>query len=282
MSTDNPNDMDKELEQDLAGWKPPAGPEKNESNEELRAQLKSKLAQTGNISAGDVAGVGSAEGADAAEKFHEARSQESDIKSDEPVDEETGSYDAPNSKTFSAATRLMRQMQEIPDYLRDLFDPDLPMAVTVSPEDKENFFTAVVENQRFTKSYRLMAGKIRITFRTRTEQELRAYWSQYAHEAREAQMTTYEYRSRGRDLALAMAVESYQDTTFDTIPPKDLTPKTEKDGDGKFQRIDPPWVEKADYWAQLHPGLLQIIFKKFRQFEFLYWRLTAEADIENF
>lgn len=248
----------------------------------LDEQLRQKLEQTGSISSADIQNAAPDPQSEAADAFEASRKEPSKIDSDEKIQLTEEEKEGRSYSERQTADNFLRQMQQVPDYLRALFDPDTKIEVEVSPADKENYYDALINNTRFTRQYRLLDGKLTFTLQSLTELELRAYWTQYVHESARAGITAYEHRSRSRDLLLALAVCEYRGEAIKPVTPADLNAELTVTDDGKTSRETPKWVERTKLWEAQNPGLLALMFKAYREFEFLYWRIVAETRVENF
>lgn len=254
----------------------------------LDEQLREKLANTGAIRSSDFAAAADTGDTESPGKaFEDARASTSKIQSDEPVNHAGESEDSPeHGKSYDdrkTADKFLQQVQQIPDYLRTLFDPDSVIKAEVTPADKERYYESIIQNTRFQRTYRLMDGKITFTLQNLTEAEIKAYWAQYVHESNSAGLTAYEHRSRSRDLLLALSVCEFNGDGIEPVTPADLQVQiTVNEKSGKLTRSTPAWVERAQIWAAQSPGLLALMFKCYREFEFVYWRLVAETKVENF
>ena len=254
----------------------------------LDEQLKEKLANTGSISSADLQAAQSADqdSESPGQAFAEGRKATTPISSDEEVEIEGEAPGPEKGKSYDDRTtsdKFLQQIQQIPDYLRTLFDPTQAMEVEVTPADKEAYYDSLIQNTRFKRTYKLLDGRLMFTLQGVTESEIRAYWSQYAHESARAGQTAYEHRARSRDLLLSLSVCSFKGDDIAPADPKDLLPVLGTDvKTGKPTRLDPPWIERAKFWEAQSPGLLALMFKCYREFEFLYWRLVAETKVENF
>jgi len=146
----------------------------------------------------------------------------------------------------------------------------------VSQRDKIAFIDAVASNERFTKDYSLFGGKLRLTVRSLTSDEVNALasWTSKQGTKDSAGLMAGRYRKYlvAAHVAMLNGVE---------MPPLE-EPLYEKIGsDGKS--VDPPgWVKRSDYWDGMGYGQFQAIVKCLQDFDTLYSELCSKAQDANF
>jgi predicted RNA-binding Zn ribbon-like protein len=239
----------------------------------LDDQLAAHLKQHGNLSSQTVADLARDAAADPDEVDPATAFAES--RKTATVAEEDADYARVNSMAD-----MLRAVQQLPQFLINLFAGQ-QMKLNVSPEDKNRFLAALPENRPFTKTYSVADGRVSFTFRFRSDAESRALWAQLVHETEGATLTKLEYNARLRDLTFALVVQEYNGAEFPPISKDELRGTYRKGADGKFQRAEPGWLERAEFWAEQSPAMLALMFKHYREFEFLYWSLTDGADAGN-
>lgn len=148
--------------------------------------------------------------------------------------------------------------------------------VTITPEDKVSFLDAIMSNTRFTKSYSLYGGRVRIRLRSLTLDETNAIaaflFKQSVNDA------TWHLSGRGRRYALAAQVEMFNGTELAPLEAPLFETLAE---DGKTTK-PPAWVDRDRFWDNKDVGLVEAILKCMTDFDTRYKILISKAQDENF
>lgn len=148
--------------------------------------------------------------------------------------------------------------------------------ITITAEDKAAFVDSVVGNTRFTKEYSLFGGKIKLTVRSLTVDEVNAIavWIAKAGTRDPAGMMAGRYR---KYLAAAQ-VARYNGTD---MPPLEEPLFERLESDGKT--VTPPgWTERGTYWDVVGVGAFNAVMSCLSDFDERYSTLCREADNSNF
>lgn len=146
----------------------------------------------------------------------------------------------------------------------------------VSPDDKVRFIDSIIQNTRFTKDYKIFGGKVSLSLRSLTNDEVTAMSAWIINKG--AYNTSNLLSGRYRKYLAAAQVEMLngikmpplEEPLFSTIGP-----------DGKTV-TDPGWVNRVKYWDNMTVGLFGAIMKCIENFDALYSLLCAKAEDSNF
>ena len=189
----------------------------------------------------------------------------------------------------TSAAQSTTPQQEQPPKKENIFsDANLPkneeitlgdtaeQPVTITSDDKVSFVDSVVANTRFTKSYVLFGGKVTLTLRSLTTDEVNALsaWIIKRGAADSSGLLSGRYR---KYLAAAQ-VARLNDTD---MPPLEapLFETIEKDGKTVQQ---PGWLARSAYWDDMAVGLFETVMARIKEFDALYSALCKKAEDVNF
>lgn len=189
---------------------------------------------------------------DAGSASHDAEAPKESAKSDEP--EKVNIFSESNLKDKS----------------------ELSNERTVIPEDKIAFVDSVVQNKRFMKSYSLFGGKVSLTVRSLTSDEVNAMsaWILKQGSSDSAGLLSGRYR---KYLAAAQVEElngvrmnPLEEPLFETLGK-----------DGKSVEC-PGWISRSSYWDGMSGGLFDAVMACIKDFDELYSLLCKKAQDSNF
>lgn len=148
--------------------------------------------------------------------------------------------------------------------------------IKISSRDKIAFVDAVVSNGRFTKDYSLFGGRMTLTVRSLTSDEVNALASWTARQG--AKDPSGLMAGRYRKYLVAAHVAMLDGVE---MPPLE-EPLYERLGeDGKT--VEPPgWLKRSDYWDGFGYGKFTAIVKCLQDFDVLYSTLCMKAEDANF
>lgn len=148
--------------------------------------------------------------------------------------------------------------------------------ISITPDEKAAFIESVATNERFTKQYSLFGGKITMTLRSLTTDEVNALaaWTAKKSTTDAAGIMSGKYRK-------FLAAAHCEMLNGVEMPPLD-EPLFERVGsDGKT--VDPPgWVSRGDYFDSMGYGQFQAIMKCIKEFDAKYAMLCSKAEDSNF
>jgi len=148
--------------------------------------------------------------------------------------------------------------------------------VTITPEDKVAFIDAVVENRRFTKGYSLFGGRITVTVRSLTTDEVNALsaWTVRQGNKDSAGLLAGRYRKylMAAHIAMLNGVElpPLEEPLFETVK-----------SDGKTT-LPPGWVKRCDQFDGMDFGRFNAIMGCIADFDTRYSILCQKAEDANF
>lgn len=146
----------------------------------------------------------------------------------------------------------------------------------ISPRDKIAFIDAVASNERFTKDYSLFGGKLTLTVRSLTSDEVNALASWTAKQGTKDSAGLMAGRYRKYLVAAHVAMLNGVE-----MPPLEEPLYERLGADGKT--VDPPgWIKRSDYWDGMGYGQFQAIVKCLQNFDVLYSALCEKAEDANF
>ena len=148
--------------------------------------------------------------------------------------------------------------------------------VVISADDKVAFIDAVVSNTRFTKDYSLFGGRIKLTIRSLTSDEVNALatWSAKQGTNDPAGLVAGKYRK----YLLAAQVSMLDGVE---MPPLEEPLYEHLGSDGKT--IEPPgWIGRCSFWDNMGFGQFQAILGCIGDFDMIYSTLCSKAEDSNF
>ena len=189
----------------------------------------------------------------------------------------------------TSAAQSTTPQQEQPPKKENIFsDANLPkneeitlgdtaeQPVTITSADKVSFVDSVVSNTRFTKSYVLFGGKVTLTLRSLTTDEVNALsaWIIKRGAADSSGLLSGRYR---KYLAAAQ-VARLNDTD---MPPLEDPLFETLENDGKTVQ-QPGWLARSAYWDDMAVGLFETVMARIKEFDALYSALYKKAADVNF
>ena len=148
--------------------------------------------------------------------------------------------------------------------------------VTITSEDKVAFIDAVVENRRFTKNYSLFGGRVTLTVRSLTTDEVNALssWTVRQGNKDSAGLLAGRYRKylMAAHLAMLNGVE---------FPPLENPLFETMGSDGKTS-LPPGWVKRCDQFDDMDFGRFNAIMGCIADFDTRYSILCNKAEDANF
>lgn len=148
--------------------------------------------------------------------------------------------------------------------------------IVITPEDKAAFIDSVVNNTRFERDYSLFGGKLTVTIRSVTADEVNALASWAFKKA--VDDPTWHMSGQGRKHLLAAQVAKFNGTV---IPPLKEPLFPTLDGDGKTVK-NPGWVESASFWTDKGAAVVDAIINCIADFDRRYSTLCKKAEDSNF
>jgi hypothetical protein len=156
----------------------------------------------------------------------------------------------------------------------------------VTEDDKIQFLRHLLSKGRFYKTYTIMGGKIKVTFRSRTDGENLAIWEQGKHDLRSKEAGGADRLSN--EVELQAQLIKYQLTAS-------VSSVDSNDGPERFHELlsikDDEEVSEEDvvfhkmmerFGGDTPPAWYNILYAQFMEFERLYQWLTARAHDPDF
>lgn len=147
---------------------------------------------------------------------------------------------------------------------------------SISARDKIAFVDAVVSNSRFTKDYSLLGGKLNVTLRSLTSDEVNAIatWTAKQGTSDSAGMMAGRYRK----YLLAAQVASLNGVE---MPPLEEPLYEHLGTDGKT--VEPPgWIRRSEYYDGMGYAQFQMLLACIGDFDTVYSLLCQKAEDANF
>ena len=149
-------------------------------------------------------------------------------------------------------------------------------SITITAAEKVAFIDAVVNNTRFTKDYSLFGGRVKLTLRSMTVDEVNALASWTAKRGTEdpAGLMSGRYRKylAAAQVAMYNGVE---------MPPLEQPLFSTLESDGKTVK-EPGWIKRGEYWDGMGVGAFNLIMSCISDFDLRYATLCKEAENANF
>lgn len=250
--------------------------EPEKKTDDLAQKLKSHLANTGTLSAADLATFDrAAKEAEAsanppgAELNEDSESEAEDPAEHDGVNKMAGEPGPPKDALHDRVSNLGEATEAEKARVR----------LTITAADKEAFVSAAVNNSRMVTHFALLGGKLRLSVRNRTIPESRAIIAQIRRELESTpDMTNLDYTVRLRSMLMAAQVEELAGVTQPTLD--SFTPlRPTQNG----ERIDEPgWLQQADHWSNINEGTHGLIWQCIWEFETKYWTMVEESKHQDF
>jgi hypothetical protein len=158
--------------------------------------------------------------------------------------------------------------------------------VTVTAEEKNVFLEAIVKGGRFELPFTIFGGNIRGVFRSRTNAETRAIYSQVHRKLVEEEiLTTAEHSALIRNALLCCQLAVYGEVENPPMGERgSLMPKNEWNKEAnKVEIIEPEWYEYMNQqFGEMDDGLVDAIYSALRNFERKYWVMVKQAEDQDF
>jgi hypothetical protein len=158
--------------------------------------------------------------------------------------------------------------------------------VELTPEDKEEFLNAVVNNSRFERPFSLFNDRLCGTFRSRLNRESRAILLEMRRQLVSGEMgSDIEYTTRLRH---ALLIFQIKELNGEEIPPpaEPLAAQAvvENDAAGKpvKKTVPPTWVITAEVMFEGDEARTSALYNELAVFEAKYWTLVAQANNQDF
>lgn len=148
--------------------------------------------------------------------------------------------------------------------------------IELTPEDKAAFVDAIVNNERFTRNYSLFGGKVTLTVRSLTSDEVNALaaWTVKQGTRDPDGLSSGRYRKylAAAQVAMLNGVE---------MSPLESPLFEHLGGDGKT--VEPPgWVNRCAFWDEMSHGLFSAVMGCLADFDLRYSALCRKAEDANF
>lgn len=148
--------------------------------------------------------------------------------------------------------------------------------VVITPSDKVAFIDSVVKNERFVKDYSLFGGRIKLTVRSLTTDEVNAIAAWTIKQGTEDPNGLSS--GRYRKFLAAAQVAKFNGVE---MPPLEEPLFEHLGKDGKTVE-KPGWVGRFAYWDGMEYGLFNSVMKCLSDFDLLYSAMCRKAEDANF
>jgi len=149
--------------------------------------------------------------------------------------------------------------------------------ITITPDEKTAFISAILNNSRFVLPFSFMNNKLSVKIRSRTQAESYAMFHLISRELNAGQFDTQlAYSTRLRNIMITAQVAEVNGVTYPELKLPLLAV-------GEGDKINPPgWVDQIKTFETKPDALLDILFKVIRIFEYKYLTMIDSADKQNF
>jgi hypothetical protein len=249
-----------------------------ENPRKLQQQLKTHLEKTGKLSSSDVAQF--TRGQDPAEpKPSVGQAMHATTEVDTPGEDKTDpmikAADGPTSADAVTAAGAQTAAADL-NPMSVVYDRRHKVVIT--PEDKEAFIAAVINNTRMELTFPLMGGKARVRIRSRKIPETRAIVARERYELDHDMMETrMDYTLRLRAMLMAAQVVEFRGETFPELEAP-LLPEAQAEGEA----VPIGWAQWIDHWAEVGDATHAMLWGCVQAFEDKYWRMVEDAQDADF
>lgn len=162
------------------------------------------------------------------------------------------------------------------DVLLDMGNSTAVKPITITPEDKIRFIDAVVNNTRFTKDYKLFGGRVALTVRSLTSEEVQAIAAWIVRQG--TSDPSGQISGRYRKYLAAAQISRYNGID---MPPLAMPLFPALETDGKTVK-EPGWLGQCDFWDGIGSGIFQAIMVCLSDFDAIYATMCKKAEDANF
>lgn len=148
--------------------------------------------------------------------------------------------------------------------------------ITITAQDKISFIDAIVNNKRYERDYSLFGGKVNLTIRSLTSEEVQALsvWI-LKHGTSDP---TWQITGSYRKYLLAAQVARYNGIE---MPPLEQPLFDTLEKDGKTVR-QVGWIDRGKFWDDKPSGIISAISACLSDFDVRYTTLCKKAEDSNF
>jgi hypothetical protein len=243
----------------------------------LQDQLKSHLASTGKLSAGDVATFTKQEATAPEKPKGQALAEDSTVDAAGPSKMDplilAGSGETADQAVADIATQTQVSDMNPLDTISAR-----RKAVTITAADKAAFISSIIHNSRMELEFPVLGGQAKVRVRSRTIPETRAIIARERHELDTGVMSTrMDYTLRLRSMLMTAQISEFRDQQYATMEAP-LMPQANAVGDA----TEAGWVEWIDHWSEIGDGAHALLWSCIQVFEDKYWRMVEEAQDADF
>lgn len=201
---------------------------------------------------------------------------ESEAHAEAPDKKESVESDRKKDNMFSDENISKDTKVDLIDPLKDAMDAAKEDLITVTPLEKGLFIDAMVNNKRYMKDYVLFGGKVTLTVRSLTIDEVDAMstWIVKKGVSDSSGLLTGKYRK----YLMAAQVEKLNGVE---MPPLEEPLYETLDEDGKTVK-EPGWIKRGAFWDNMSYGLFNAIMECLKDFDKRYSALCKKAENANF
>ena len=241
---------------------------------DIKDKLEKQIKEQGTISSDDVASI--AAGID--EKRPEDKLKETDTVTLSDAVKNNGVLTTASKGDIQGVIdeAIVESITPLDKYTKLALGDGVVEQVTITPENKLLFLDCIITNKRFILPFSLFNGKLEGEIRTRTQNESFAIFEQLNRELITELPSQLAYSIRLRNILLCTQIVRLNGDHF----PELKTPLF-KIIDGKTV-IQPAWLDQVTYWEMQGDGVVTILFKELRKFEYTYLTMLENASNQNF
>lgn len=244
---------------------------------DIKDKLEKQIKEQGTISSSDVANIAT-EGKEAIEKRPEDKVQETDkVLVSDTIKNNTVLVAATAGDPQQELNNDMAEAVEPLDKYMHIVVGDGPKEeVIITPAHKQAFIDSVIANRRFVLPFSLFNGKLEGEFQSRTQNESFAVFEELNRELADKLSSQLSYSIRLRNMLLTVQLTRLGGDHFTGLKTP-LFKVVEVD-----KVTEPGWLAQVDYWITKDDGVVAMLFKELRKFEYIYLTMLENANNQNF
>lgn len=246
------------------------------TNISMKDKLEKQIKEKGSISSDDVSSIA----ADApVGKSPEDKMKETDtvVVSDKVKNSSILKAAAEGDPQEEINKDMAESVKPLDKFLKIVTGDEEPEEkITITPEQKQAFVDSIVANKRFVLSFSLFNGKLEGEFQSRTQNESFAIFEQLNRELSDTLSSQLAYSIRLRNMLLTAQLTRLNGDHFTGLAhPLFKTVEADK-------TTEPGWLSQVDYWITKDDGVVAMLYKELRKFEYRYLTMLENADNQNF
>lgn len=246
----------------------------------ITEQVKGKLSEGGSIGSADVAEF--IKPSEPQEDIGKASEETSTVTVPKEANEDPMlNLGAVHSVSDDLDESAMLDNMEHEDYA---FGQLSVQEIKVTPEQKDKFIDAIVQDQRYEEEFSIFGGRLTGVFRSRRTDESRSILKElHRRWAETGSMPASEYSTMMRHALLRCQLKEFKGVEYPEMKHPLAAQVKAVEGEPRSKIVPPKWYAEMDqFFSGMGDGLLAAIYKELMLFERRYWTMTKHADDQNF